>query len=216
MQENKKKANKNLNINLYWSGFYLIVIMLMTFVAYAFSDDLGALFLLVSMVVTIVFIVSTLFFRRSINKNVLNYALEVSEVQSKYIEDMSLPLVLVDALGEIRWHNKSFANVLENVPEELRSNKVIGKNIHSFITELSAEDLPAEIEGESKKQVSLLNITYDVHINLKKIDVNDDELGLVVDDEKVAVLYSMSFYDVSKEKSLAVKLDEQKSIAMLI
>ncbi len=215
LQKNGKKSNKNLSINLYWSVIYIIVIWLMAIVSIIFSKELAALFFVVAIISLILFIVSTIFFKNSINNNLINCALDISNVQKDYIENLVLPIVIVDALGEIRWHNNSFENILENLPEELRSNKALGKNIHSFISELSYEDFPAAIEGEVSKNIEMLDRNYRVVISISKLNKSSDELNLLHEEDEVT-LYSLSFYDVTKENKLAYKLDAQKSIAMLI
>ncbi len=216
LHKNEKKSNKNLNINLYWSVIYIVIIWLMAIVVLIFSTELGALFFVIAIISLILFIVSTIFFKKSINNNLINYALDVSNVQKDYIENLVLPIVIVDALGEIRWHNNSFENILNKIPEELRSNKAVGKNIHSFISELSYEDFPAEIEGEVSKNIEVLDRNYKVVITISKLNEASDELNILNENEDEIRLYSLSFYDVTKENVLAHKLDDQKSIAMLI
>ncbi|PID82141.1 MAG: hypothetical protein CSB16_02815 [Clostridiales bacterium] len=216
LQKNEKKSNKNLSINLYWSVIYIIIIWLMAIVALIFSTELGALFFVMAIISLIIFIVSTLFFKRSINNNLINYALDVSNVQKDYIENLVLPIVIVDTVGEIRWHNNSFGNILDTIPEELRSNKAVGKNIHSFISELSYEDFPAEIEGEISKNIEVLEKNYRVVITISKLNKSSDELNLLREDEEETVLYSLSFYDVTKENLLARKLDDQKRSLLMV
>ncbi len=216
LHNDKQRTNKNLNFNLYWSGFYLAVIWAMSIVTAIFWLDLGALFFIISIIATLIFVVSTVFFRKNINNNVLNRALTVSNMQKDYVENIVLPLVIVDTLGEIRWYNKSFEEVLDSISEELRSHKIIGKNLHSFFSELSADDFPAEIEGESSKEIYLINKSYRVVITISKVSSSIDEFGILGEDEDEVTLYSIAFYDITKEINLYKKLDEQKSIAMLI
>ncbi len=216
MPNNNNNKNKNLNINLYTAAFYVVVIFLMTIVATTVNIVLGLIFFAVFVVALLVFIVTTIFFKRNINNNVLNYALEVSNVQKDYINNIALPVVMVDTLGVLRWHNTAFDEILANVPEELRSNNPLGKNIHSFITELSSEDFPAEIEGEISKEIELLDKRYRAVISLSKIEPNGDDMGLILSDEESVTLYAIAFYDMTKETLLATKLDEQRALSMLI
>ncbi len=217
MPNNKQKSdNKNLNINLYTAGFYVFVILVMTIFSAFVDIGLAVIFFIVFIISLIVFIVTTIFFKRNINNNVLNYALEISSVQKDYMDNIALPIAVVDSLGVLSWYNKSFDTILENIPEELRTNKPLGKNIHSFITELSLEDFPAEIEGEVSKEINILDKKYNVVISLFKVEANRDEIAITVADDEVVTLYSIAFYDMTKETVLATKLDEQRSLSMLI
>ncbi len=213
--KNKKKT-KNIKKYLYWQVFYIVIMTIMTIASFFASLKLGILMLSLFIVSLLFFIILVLSQKADINNNIVNYALEISSVQKEFIDNLSIPMILVDPHGEIRWVNRSFDYILGDIAEDLRVNKVIGKNIHSFIPELSGEDFPAEVEGENNKEINLLSRSYNAVITISKLDPENDEFGLLQEEVEIVTLYMIAFYDTTNEKVLERKLDGQNTLAMLV
>ncbi len=118
---------------------------------------------------------------------------ELSRIRKDLFIDATMPLVVLDKLGNITWHNKTF---LQMVDEE----SVLDKNIRSIFVDIKMEQFPKGeeaytriIERDEKNYQMICNKTNDLP--------NDPAFN-----------YTVYFIDVTKEMALEEQVKNQRSM----
>ena len=149
------------------------------------------------------------FFHKPIGmKDLINFAVEYSNVQKELLRDLALPYGLLDVHGNMLWVNKELEGILE-------CKEIHGQNISGIFTQITPYDFV--IDGDSKD----FNITYKdraYKVECKKISVsnvfNSTEMLMLQEDEEYLV--AMYLFDETDIKRLMKENSDQRLVAGLI
>ncbi len=213
--KNKKKRNrKNLmhsrlhgHTAFYFKLPMYFAILLLPVVIWTYSDDIQAGFVL-SIVVTFYLIFSIGFFYYGRNRylqELVDFAMDYTQVQKKLIKGLELPYGLVDKNGKFLWGNTAL-------------NEICGgssfKNISEVFPEITKDSLEFK-EDEKEKPFSYMTYnarTYRVEFN--RINVDEDFSSENREDEDYLV--AIYLFDETEIKRLTKENIEQKMVAGLI
>jgi c-di-AMP phosphodiesterase-like protein len=154
--------------------------------------------------------------KKHLMSEVINFALSFSGVQKDYLDKLELPNVILDPEAKIRWCNEAF-NILVGTIEDIDESKIIEMNINDIIPSLNREMLPSEIEGQIEKVFEIGERHYRVIAKHMRIEMNSKELDLVnLTEDEEQLLFTLYFFDITKELMLEQKNNDQKAVAALI
>ena len=138
-------------------------------------------------------------------QELVDFAMDYTQVQKKLIKEMEIPNTLVDRTGKVLWSNDAMGKIFNDV-------KV--KYIMDIFPEINKENLQFE-DGESKKPC--INLVYDscnYRVELNKIDIDEEFSSDGNTNEDY--LISVYMFDETEIKRLAKENVEQKMVAGLI
>ncbi len=151
-------------------------------------------------IITMIFMV--LFARPGLNSELVNFATEYGQVQKRLLKELELPHALLDGNGRIMWMNSAF----EKLGEKDRFYK---KNIHNFMPEIKRELLP---EGDEIREITLTYAERDYLVRIKRIELQDVEPLMEIEDEASAGLYALYLFDQTALNLALTELDNQSVV----
>lgn len=222
---NQKKSitfNHRIQKFFLWPIVYVVIIFLMTFSMLMIDVKVFFIFLVFLLAAIALGLIMNRMTKKHLMSEVVNFAINFSNVQRNYLNNFEIPGVIVDPLGRIRWHNEAFKELLMHLDLEVEVKKLTQKNINGVIPALSQEMLPSMIEGTATKQLDFEDYHYRVVINHMQMELDEHdwqgETPDLIEDgyEEEQVLYSIYFFDITKELQLEIKNEEQKAVTALI
>ncbi|PKM53678.1 MAG: DHH family phosphoesterase [Firmicutes bacterium HGW-Firmicutes-5] len=217
MNQKKQVAfNQRIQKFFTWPLFYMIVITFMTIVMLIIERSMGIFFVILWLIAGVIGYFMNRTTRKHLMSEVINFALSFSGVQKDYLDKLELPNVILDPEAKIRWCNEAF-NILVGTMEDVDESKIIEMNINDIIPSLNREMLPSEMEGQIEKIFEIGERHYRVIAKHMRIEMNSKELDLVnLTENEEQLLYTLYFFDISKELMLEQKNNDQKAVAALI
>jgi len=217
MNQKKQVAfNQRIQKFLTWPLFYMVVITFMTIVMLIIERSMGVFFILLWMIAGVTGYFMNRITKKHLMSEVINFALSFSGVQKDYLDKLELPNVILDPEAKIRWCNEAF-NILVGTMEDVDESKIIEMNINDIIPSLNREMLPSEMEGQIEKIFEIGERHYRVIAKHMLIEMHSKELDLVnLTEDEEQLLYTLYFFDITKELMLEQKNNDQKAVAALI
>lgn len=166
--------------------------------------------------VLIYFIISiTVFYinRKSIATEMVNYAMDFSQVQKQLVKEMSLPYAILDIDGSLQWGNDAFLEVVNE-------KKAVRKPITAFFPDITVDKLP-EREVDENLHISYNNRDYRVILR-KMVAPSFDGAGWGTEDLPLKAwssrnaLIAFYMYDETEIISLLKVNKEQKLVSGLL
>lgn len=209
-----KKPKKNLmrsrlhgHTAFYFKLPLYFVILIFPIVAWTYSNDVQAGFVLsIALALYILFAIGFYYYSRNkYLQELVDFAMDYTQVQKKLIKGLELPYGLVDRNGKFLWGNNALNEICEN-------NSF--KNISDIFPEITRETLEFE---DDEKEKPFTYMTYNLRnyrVEYNKINVDEDFLA----DNKKNEDYLVAIYlfDETKIKRLTKENIEQKMVAGLI
>lgn len=184
-----------------------LVILLVPVVVWTYLNDVQAgCVLSIVMVFYLLFTIG--FYHYSRNRylqELVDFAMDYTQVQKKLIKELEIPNALIDRNGKFLWSN----DALDAICNDVRI-----KYITDIFPEIKREDLEF---GEDEKKKPCINLVYEARnyrVELNKVSV--DEEFSASDDYEEDYLISFYMFDVTEIKRLAKENAEQKMVAGLI
>lgn len=216
----KKQIHFNQRIlkYFYWPVVYIIAMLAMATTMFTIRRDIGiGLFVVVALLILFGYGMNHLT-RKHLLTEVVNFAISYSGVQKGYMNEFALANIVVDGSGKIRWVNEAFEELVEKMEGDQDFGRLVDKNINAIIPGLSHESLPSEVEDKTEKYIDVDGRVYNVLIKHLRVEWSDLEATnlLSVKNQEEQLLYGIYFFDVTAEKSLERKNEEQKAVTALI
>jgi c-di-AMP phosphodiesterase-like protein len=186
---------------IYW-GFLFIPLVVMI---YLNDVQVG---IILSVMMLIYFLVVLGFYHYSRNRylqELVDFAMDYTQVQKKLIKVMEIPNGLLDRTGKILWVNDAFNNICSDVK---------AKYITDIFEEIKREDLEFEDEEKKKPCVNLVYDSRNYRIEFNKVSVGEE--FSTEDDKNDDYLISVYMFDETENRRLAKENAEQKMVAGLI
>jgi c-di-AMP phosphodiesterase-like protein len=206
----KKKINLSRQIQNYfrWSIIYLAFLLILTSVLFYIDKRAGIISLVFFIAALIVSIFISLITKKHLMSELINYALTFGALQKNFLQKLQIPYILLDIDGRIRWYNEEFEKIVED-------NKILDKNINALIPHLNTSMLPLEEDSIFEKEILIRDKVYRVIIRSLTIDNNNslNEYNRISDN---GVIYATYFFDITKEKELQRKNEDQKIVVGLL
>ncbi|MDF1618224.1 DHH family phosphoesterase [Petrocella sp. FN5] len=217
MNQKKQVAfNQRIQKFFTWPLFYMVVITFMTIVMLIIEKSMGIFFIILWMIAGVTGYFMNKITKKHLMSEVINFALSFSGVQKDYLDKLELPNVILDPEAKIRWCNEAF-NILVGTMEDVDESKIIEMNINDIIPSLNREMLPSEMEGQIEKVFEIGERHYRVIAKHMRIEMHSKELDLVnLTEDEEQLLYTLYFFDITKELMLEQKNIDQKTVAALI
>lgn len=213
-KENKIYFNDRILKYFLWPVIYLVT-MLAMIVIIIFTYKTIALALLVLWVILagIGYLMYYLT-KKHLLKEMVNFSIDYSEKQKKFLNQFSLASVVLDATGRIRWFNEAFEKITENLEE---TDRLQDKSIFALIPEITQDLLPSGIESKSKKVLTIGKNNYRVEVKHMRIVWDEGKEDILPEKDKdEQLLYNVSFFDITYEIILERRNKEQKAVIALI
>ncbi|PKM56770.1 MAG: DHH family phosphoesterase [Firmicutes bacterium HGW-Firmicutes-3] len=215
-QKNQVAFNQRIQKFFTWPLFYMFVITFMTIVMLIIERSMGIFFVILWLIAGATGYFMNRITKKHLMSEVINFALSFSGVQKDYLDKLELPNVILDPEAKIRWCNEAF-NILVGTIEDIDESKIIEMNINDIIPSLNREMLPSEIEGQIEKVFEIGERHYRVIAKHMRIEMNSKELDLVnLTEDEEQLLFTLYFFDITKELMLEQKNNDQKAVAALI
>ena len=217
MNQKKQVAfNQRIQKFFTWPLFYMVVITFMTIVMLIIERSMGIFFVILWLIAGVTGYFMNRITKKHLMSEVINFALSFSGVQKDYLDKLELPNVILDPEAKIRWCNEAF-NILVGTMEDIDESKIIEMNINDIIPSLDREMLPSEMEGQIEKVFEIGERHYRVIAKHMRIEMNSKELDLVnLTEDEEQLLFTLYFFDITKELMLEQKNNDQKAVAALI
>ncbi|QUH29483.1 DHH family phosphoesterase [Vallitalea guaymasensis] len=206
---NKKiQMNKQIESYFRWPLIYLAFLFILTLILFYINITAGIIslaFLLVAVAVSFFIGVVS---KRHLMSEVINYALTFGTLQKNFLQKFQIPYILLDIDGRIRWFNEEFETMIGE-------KKILDKNINALIPHLNSTILPVEDDTVFEKEISLEDKIYRVIIRSLEID-DDNTLDAYDRMSDSGIIYATYFFDITNEKELQTKNDDQKTVVGLL
>ncbi len=137
----KIKIKGALRIYLYAILYITILLAAVAVCVTIFPEYAGILTCAAAIVTFVIFLILYTTKNNVVMNDLVSFATEYGQIQSKLLKEMELPYILLDDTGKIIWSNREF--------DELANRKTTGKSILSVFPELTMDKLLAEAESTS-------------------------------------------------------------------
>lgn len=210
---NKIRMRNSLRAYLLWPIILTCLLLIMNLAIYVLDRKAGYV---MSGFVLIYFIISiTVFYinRKSIATEMVNYAMDFSQVQKQLVKEMSLPYAILDIDGSLQWGNDAFLEVVNE-------KKAVRKPITAFFPDITVDKLP-EREVDENLHISYNNRDYRVILR-KMVAPSFDGAGWGTEDLPLKAwssrnaLIAFYMYDETEIISLLKVNKEQKLVSGLL
>lgn len=201
-----------------WPVVYIVIMLAMALVMFTVNRNIGITLLGVWLLVLVFGYIMNRITRNHLLKEVVNFAISYSGVQKDYLEQFELANIIVDSTGKIRWVNDRFQELVDILDEENEHGRLLDKNINAIIPGISHEQLPSEIENSTEKFIDIGEQVYKVVIKHLRVEWSELEATNLMADknQEEQLLYNILFFDITEEKRLERKNEEQKAVTALI
>lgn len=212
--ESYGKLSKKLEFYLRFFYIYFVLSLIIVLVSFYFNETLGIINAIIFLAIGIITFIAYRITKKHVYNFVNDYALNLSLIQKNFIYNLTLPYVLLDLDGSIRWYNKQFKSLFE---KQLEGNKLKNKNIHSLIKDIHVDQLPKE-ESFFVKDVMVQDKYFIVKSNLIHVDYDKHKNKNKREDPLVPLthLYAMSFQDITEIINLQQENIDQRTIISII
>jgi len=189
-----KSATKVLGKYLRWPIIFVILMLLATIVIWVRNEESGYIMAIFSLVGIVAAVLIYLFYRHSITKSLVQFAIAEDEEQGRLIQDLDVPYALMDENGAFAWHNRSFNSIING-------DKQAKKEITAMFSGITPEVLKG-ISDTKEFHCVFRDRSYYVVIRATEIDL-----------EKAFAVY---LYDETELMAMIQKYDDDTQVAGLI
>lgn len=187
---------------------YIVFLIICISVLYAQNSLLGLIGAVALGILGIITIIVYAYSKKTIGRYVNDNEIEFSRVQRQLMENLSVPYVLLDFNGSIRWYNKQFQDLFPDL-------KLNSKNINTIIKDMNRDQFPKD-SNVLQKDISIDDKYYLVNVNLLEVNVPSSNEE---DQEAISTLthmYSISFSDITQLVELQQENIDQQTIVSLM
>lgn len=204
----KNQVNKQIENYFRWPIIYLVFLLILTIILFFVDLIAGIISLAFFLVAIVVSIYMGTIAKRHLMSEIINYALTFGTLQKNFLHKFQIPYILLDIDGRIRWFNEEFEGMIDE-------KKILDKNINALIPQLNSTILPVEDDTVFEKEISLKDRMYRVIIRSLTID-EDNTLDSYDRISDSGIIYATYFFDITNEKELQTKNDDQKAVVGLL
>ncbi len=190
------KLKKHLLLPLV-SQFLLLVF---TWIAYLLNKEVGLAFLVFSIGHAIFFLFFLLKGGKAIAQEIMRVSLNTSDLQREHLYYFDVPHAMLDSEGNIQWCNEKLGELLPDHSPE-------GKSILKYLSELHAEDLPADHLPLSR-EIRYKGRVYKTVLQRQVLDISN---GLFENQEQ-DFYYSLYLYDITEMTELKKRSEAQECV----
>lgn len=147
--------------------------------------------LVIYLIVLLVSIIGEHKLTQYINQEIEHEVEQIISIKDHMFSDIELPVVIIEEVGNIKWCNKAFN-------ELLKEKEIIGKNIKSIFVDAKIGEWILENQYTSRR----------INIGNKSFDVM---LEAVTDTDK-AKRYVLYFVDCTEQEKLKLQIEDEKTI----
>lgn len=216
----KKPITFNQRIEKYylWPLSYLIMMLIMTIMMLTINYWVGLVFTIITILSCAGGIAMNLMIRKHMMSEILSFALGHSNMQNVHMKHFEIPYIVIEPSGKIRWYNDKFEDMFASKEGYVELPKtIVDRYLGDLIPALNQVVLPSEMEDTVVKTVEVNGKMYRVTIKYANVvgeKVDDNDLITQPPDEQL--LYTLYFFDITRETQLAVKNEEQKTLVALL
>ncbi|MBP3887506.1 MAG: DHH family phosphoesterase [Cellulosilyticum sp.] len=190
MKIESKKRFSYANI-IFRSCQILLVIGIVIQALKVFTSSNAMIGLVIYLIVLLVSIIGERKLAEYIKQEIEHEVAQIISIKDHMFSDIELPVVIIEEVGNIKWCNKAFN-------ELLKEKEIIGKNIKSIFVDAKIGEWILENQYTSKR----------MNIGNKSFDVM---LEAVTDTDK-AKRYVLYFIDCTEQEKLKLQIEDEKTI----
>ena len=199
------KPKWRLRLYLQWPLLLCVIAILFNFIVAAMDQNCGMVMGIGTGIVVILSVAVYAYSGRRVRADVVNFAVDYTQIQKQLLYELALPYGLVDTTGRILWMNKAMTELL---------NKDKKKDLFSLFPELKKIGLPS---GEEKKCGKISYGERYFQIEMKIVPVPADFYsGELVSGRTEDSLVALYMFDETDTESIRRELEEQRFVAGLI
>ncbi len=215
----KRPVTFNNRIEKYflWPLTYIVIIFVMTIVAYFLDVRVGMAFTVVFLIAAVVGYLMNRKTHKQLMSEVINFALSFSKVQRDYMNQFEVANVILDPEGRLRWYNEAFKTMIVQQNGESDAKRMLEMNINALIPSLNHEMMPSEVESSVERELAYEDKHYRVLIRHMRIEMDSNQNDLFdheINEEQI--LYTAYFFDDTSARILERKNVEQRAVTAMI
>lgn len=201
----EKSASGIMGKYLRWPILFVILMIAATVGIWFLTKDekltlfMGAVTLLGIIAAVIVY----LYYRHSITKSLVSFAINAEEEQGKLIQDLDIPYAIADEQGQFAWHNRAFNAIVSG-------DKAARKDIQAMFPEIDEETLSA-ISGSKEFDGAFRDRKYKVVIRETELDGSRAFAVYLYDETELNNVYTR--YDNDTQIVGLIYLDNYDEVA---
>lgn len=205
--KDKIKLRGQLKRFIQWPLFMTFLLLALDAALYAVDIKAGIIGTVGVLVYLAIAVFLSTYNRPIILNELISFANQYDQVQTRMLDDFVTPYALMDADGRLLWLNKAFSQVA-NVEQDYK------KNISSIFPELAAEAFPKDSE---KSQVTLVynEKTYNVDMHRVPLDNLLKESALLDASDARNYLIAVYLFDVTELNEYIRRNEEEKLVVAL-
>ena len=191
-----KSASRALGKYLRWPILFVILMAAATAVVWFLTHDEKATEILAGFTVLVIIcaIAVYLYYRHSIRKALVEFAINSEEEQATLLLNLDVPYALMDSAGQFAWHNRAFSNIISG-------DSQAKKEISAMFPEIDEGKL-ADISGSESFKCTFRDKKFKVVLRETKMD-----------GERAFAVY---LYDETELYAVSTKYDNDMQIVGLI
>lgn len=199
----KGQLKRYLSWPLYLTVFWLLFVV-MAFFINPVAGGVGAAFLVVQIVVVVII---SVFARRRIAADLIDFAVGYGQIQKKLLQDFVLPYALLDADGHLLWMNEAFKDLIGR-------DIALSRHVTAVIPELTRERLPGR-EEKTECSIRLKNRDFCAAMEMVELgDFNADQKMLNM--EGANYLIALYLFDETEVNSLLNEKEANRPVCGVI
>lgn len=189
-----KKASSVLNRYMRWPIIFIVLTVIAMIAVWL--TDLSPLLIMAELLLLsiIAALVIYFFYRHSITKSLVEFAMASDDEQNRLLQDLDVPYALMNADGIFAWHNRAF-NAL------IAGDKQAKKDITAMFPEITPEAI-ADVDGSAAFVCTFREKAFDVVLRETELDYEKE--------------FAVYLYDETKLANLTQKYDDDSQVAGLI
>lgn len=189
-----KKASSVLNRYMRWPIIFIVLTVIAMIAVWL--TNLSPLLIMAELLLLsiIAALVIYFFYRHSITKSLVEFAMASDDEQNRLLQDLDVPYALMNADGIFAWHNRAF-NAL------IAGDKQAKKDITAMFPEITPEAI-ADVDGSAAFVCTFREKTFDVVLRETELDYEKE--------------FAVYLYDETKLANLTQKYDDDSQVAGLI
>lgn len=203
MKGKRERSHVRLSLYFYWPLFFWIGMILCQVLVFVADRRSGLLMLPFTAAGSVCCLLLLLYARRRIRSDLLDFAVNYTQVQKALLHDLALPYGVLDTSGQILWSNGAMKEVFA---EEKR------KDVLQMMPELAKLGLPqTEAEG-----VRMTTVTYRDRIfrtEMNRIPLPEDFSGIGVGGEGGDGLIALYMFDETDLEGIRQEMEGGRMVA---
>ena len=205
----KVKLQGHLKHYLRWPLYMTILLVLLNAVVYDLDVHAG---IAVSVGIVLYVLIAVVVYQRYsplIINDLAAFAGEYRQVESKMLDDLALPYLILDTRGKVVWANRAALELTDR-------QKLFGKNIETILPGVQAGRLPGkESGGKSELIVPYRDSVYRIYmeqVSVKDVISRSDFLKNLEGGQDLVAMY---LYDETELREYIQKCEDEKVVVAL-